>query len=67
MLETARVLLASHYVPSPHHAVEIHFYAGEEIGLIGSADIAAQYKARGVEVVAMMQQDMVVRSEFTLT
>jgi leucyl aminopeptidase len=38
--------------------LEIHAYAAEEIGLVGSADIAAHYRDAGVNVLAMMQHDM---------
>lgn len=38
--------------------LEIHGYAAEEIGLVGSADIANDYRARNVNVVAMVQHDM---------
>jgi leucyl aminopeptidase len=38
--------------------VEIHGYALEELGLIGSQDIARRYVSGGKEVVAMMQNDM---------
>ncbi len=39
-------------------SLEIHAYAAEEIGLVGSQDIANDYKAAGVNVVAMVQHDM---------
>ncbi len=38
--------------------LEIHAYAAEEIGLVGSQDIATRYKTDGVNVVAMVQHDM---------
>jgi leucyl aminopeptidase len=38
--------------------VEIHGYALEELGLIGSQDIAKRYVNGGKRVVAMMQNDM---------
>jgi leucyl aminopeptidase len=38
--------------------LEIHGYAEEELGLIGSADIAQDYQTRGVNVLAMLQIDM---------
>ena len=38
--------------------LEIHGYAAEEVGLVGSADIATDYRARGVKVIAMVQHDM---------
>jgi bacterial leucyl aminopeptidase len=38
--------------------VEIHGYALEELGLIGSQDIARQYVKNGKNVIAMVQNDM---------
>ena len=40
------------------NTIEFHSYAAEEVGLIGSAEIAANYKAQGKNVLAMMQIDM---------
>jgi Zn-dependent M28 family amino/carboxypeptidase len=39
--------------------VEIHAYAAEEIGLLGSADLAAQAAAASKKVPAMLQLDMI--------
>jgi leucyl aminopeptidase len=38
--------------------IEIHGYAAEEIGLVGSLHVASEYKKSGKRVIAMMQQDM---------
>jgi len=38
--------------------IEIHAYAGEEGGLLGSGEIASLYKAQGKKVVAMLNLDM---------
>jgi leucyl aminopeptidase len=38
--------------------IEIHGYAAEELGLVGSQDIAKKYAATGVKVIAMLQNDM---------
>lgn len=38
--------------------VEIHGYALEELGLIGSQDIAKRYVSGGKKVIAMLQNDM---------
>ncbi|MCX6128747.1 MAG: M28 family peptidase [Proteobacteria bacterium] len=38
--------------------IEIHGYAAEELGLLGSLDIASQYVAQGKKVIAMVQNDM---------
>ncbi len=40
--------------------IEIHGYAAEEAGLLGSQDIAKKYKSAGKNVVAMVQHDMVL-------
>ena len=56
ILEALRVLVEGGF--KPENTLEFHFYAGEEIGLVGSADIWADYKAEGKEVVAYVNQDM---------
>ncbi|MBP6217866.1 MAG: M20/M25/M40 family metallo-hydrolase [Oligoflexales bacterium] len=38
--------------------VELHFYAAEEIGLVGSFDLVGQYRAAKINVGAMMNFDM---------
>lgn len=38
--------------------IEIHGYAAEELGLVGSQEIARKYKSTGVKVIAMLQNDM---------
>ena len=38
--------------------IEIHGYAAEEIGLVGSQHIADTYKSQGKNVIAMLQNDM---------
>ncbi len=38
--------------------LEIHAYAAEEIGLVGSQDIANAYRKNDVNVIAMVQHDM---------
>jgi leucyl aminopeptidase len=38
--------------------VEFFWYAGEESGLLGSAEIAQSYKAENKDVVAVLQLDM---------
>lgn len=42
----------------PERSVEFFWYAGEESGLLGSAEIAKTYKAEGRNVVAVLQLDM---------
>lgn len=55
-LEVFRVLMASGL--RPERTIEIHGYAAEEIGLVGSQDIARSYKAAGKNVITMVQHDM---------
>jgi leucyl aminopeptidase len=54
--EIFRVMMANGI--RPERTLEIHAYAAEEIGLVGSQDIAQQYKRDGRQVVAMVQHDM---------
>lgn len=56
VLETLRVLAAAGF--KPENSLEFHWYAGEEIGLVGSADIWADYKSKGKPVKAYLNQDM---------
>lgn len=55
-LEIFRVLMAEGV--RPERTIEIHAYAAEEIGLVGSNNMASRYKTAGVNVVAMVQHDM---------
>ncbi|WP_413289151.1 M20/M25/M40 family metallo-hydrolase [Bdellovibrio sp. HCB337] len=55
LLETLRILLAQ---PQPERTIEFFWYAGEESGLIGSGEIAAQYKSQNKDVIAVLQLDM---------
>ncbi len=55
-LEVFRVLMASGF--RPRHSIEIHGYAAEEIGLVGSKEIAESYKKQNKQVLAMVQFDM---------
>jgi bacterial leucyl aminopeptidase len=54
--EAARVLLASDF--QPQRTLHIIGYAAEEVGLRGSTHLAATYQAAGVNVVAVLQQDL---------
>jgi len=56
LTEVAQVLLAQDI--HLRRTVSFMAYAGEEAGLRGSAEIAADYAARGVPVVGVMQLDM---------
>lgn len=54
--EATRALFEIGYVPQ--RTIEIMAYAAEEIGLVGSSEIASQYASNGVEVGAVVQFDM---------
>jgi leucyl aminopeptidase len=55
-LELFRVAMEQNLVFD--RSVEIHGYAAEELGLIGSQDIARRYVSAGKNVIAMLQNDM---------
>lgn len=54
--EMIRILLNMNYKPAK--TVEFMAYAAEEIGLVGSSEIAAQYAAQGKNVLSAVQFDM---------
>lgn len=54
--EMVRVLLAKGFVPN--RSIEVMAFAAEEIGLVGSAEIAEEYATNGVNVAAYVQFDM---------
>lgn len=56
VLEALRVLAASGI--RPQNTIEFHWYAAEEVGLLGSQDVWASYKAAGRSVVGYLNQDM---------
>lgn len=55
LLEVLRVLLEQ---PRTARTVEFFWYAGEESGLLGSAEIANKYKETKQNVISVMQLDM---------
>lgn len=55
-LEALRILVNSGF--QPETTVQFHFYSAEEGGLLGSLDVFTDYKQKGRNVVAMLQQDM---------
>ncbi|KAE8353081.1 leucine aminopeptidase A [Aspergillus coremiiformis] len=59
-LEVLRVLLTDEKVAASQapNTVEFHFYAAEEVGLLGSQDIFRQYAEKGRDVKGMLQLDM---------
>jgi len=58
VLEVFRVLMESGW--SPSRTIEFHTYAAEEVGLLGSQDIAQAYQKQGKLVYSMMQLDMTI-------
>ncbi|RMB60906.1 M20/M25/M40 family metallo-hydrolase [Dokdonia sinensis] len=54
--EATRALFEANFIPQ--RTIEIMAYAAEEIGLVGSNEIAQQYAANNVNVVAVAQFDM---------
>jgi leucyl aminopeptidase len=56
MTEVLRAMIANGY--KPRRTIKMIGYAAEEVGLRGSKDIAANFKANNVNVVGVMQLDM---------
>ncbi len=54
--ETLKVLAESGYTPKK--TIKFMAYAAEEVGLLGSKDIARTFKQDGVNVVGVLQSDM---------
>lgn len=54
--EMVRILLEKDFVPN--RTIEVMAFAAEEIGLVGSAEIAEEYANNGVNVAAYVQFDM---------
>ena len=55
LLETLRIIANQ---KRPERSIEIFWYAGEESGLLGSAEIAKDYKAKNKDVIGVLQLDM---------
>ncbi|KAH6984304.1 hypothetical protein BKA56DRAFT_481308 [Ilyonectria sp. MPI-CAGE-AT-0026] len=56
ILEALRILAEAKYAPK--NTLEFHFYSGEEGGLLGSRDVMQSYVSSGVNVLAVVNQDM---------
>ena len=56
ILETYRALVAANF--RPERPVEFHWYSGEEAGLLGSQDIARNYKSEDTSIKAFLELDM---------
>lgn len=55
LIEALRIALQQE---RPERTLEFMWYAGEESGLLGSAEIAKAYKAQNKQVIAVLQLDM---------
>lgn len=55
LIEALRVLITK---GQPERSIEFFWYAGEESGLLGSAEIAKSYKEAKKNVIAVLQLDM---------
>ena len=55
ILEALRIVANQ---PAPERTIEFFWYAGEESGLLGSAEIAADYKKQNKDVIGVLQLDM---------
>lgn len=67
LVEALRVLALQS--AAPERTLEFIWYAGEEGGLLGSGEIARQYKSQNKDVIAVLQLDMTLHpgdGEFTL-
>tara|TARA_R110002003_G_scaffold448_22_gene20019 strand:+ start:1535 stop:2074 length:540 start_codon:yes stop_codon:yes gene_type:complete len=60
ILEAFRTLLLNETIASgqAEHPIEFHWYAAEEVGLLGSSNIFYSYADVGKQVAAMLNQDM---------
>lgn len=54
--EALKILSQSGY--TPEKTIKFMAYAAEEVGLLGSKDIAKSFKTKGINVVGVMQMDM---------
>jgi leucyl aminopeptidase len=54
--EVIKILIKNDF--KPKRTIQFMGYAAEEVGLLGSKDIAARYKASGKKVIGVMQLDM---------
>jgi leucyl aminopeptidase len=57
--ETIKILMSNNF--KPKRTVSFMGYAAEEVGLLGSKEIAASYKAAGKKVIGVVQFDMTLR------
>lgn len=60
-LEVLRVLATEKF--QPQNTLEFHFYAAEEVGLLGSREVFRSYRAQHKSVLGMLAVDMTVYSK----
>lgn len=66
VLETLRIVTQK---DQPERTIEFFWYAGEESGLLGSAEIAKSYKSESKKIIGVLQLDMTLQpgaGEFVL-
>jgi len=56
-MQVLRSLVKHKYIPPPGIALEFHWYAAEEGGLLGSLDVAADYEKKAKNVKGLFQMD----------
>jgi leucyl aminopeptidase len=56
-MQVLRSIVEQSFAPPAGLAVEFHWFAGEEGGLLGSQDIAAAYEKQGKQVRGMLHMD----------
>jgi leucyl aminopeptidase len=61
ILEAFRTLLLNDTIASgqSEQTIKFHWYAAEEVGLLGSGHIFRTYAEEGCDIVAMLNQDMI--------
>jgi bacterial leucyl aminopeptidase len=57
--ETIRILMANDF--KPRRTIKFMGYAAEEVGLLGSKEIASEFKEKSLNVIGVMQLDMTLR------
>lgn len=56
LIQILRAILQNNY--QPQNTIDFFWYAGEELGLIGSSEIAKSYRLQNTNVIAALQLDM---------
>ncbi|KAJ3110316.1 Leucine aminopeptidase 1 [Phlyctochytrium bullatum] len=55
VFESLRVMTASGFIPA--RPIEFHWYSGEELGILGSNEVAEDYAKKGIKVVSYLNLD----------